>query len=351
MQGKTSKVSAEKTSGQLPRESELAALNRRITDLDQREDALRAGIEHLIELAKSRPLTQGTEVRIRTDFIRYSGPPSTGSDRKKPPPEALPPSIRLITSRGSSLRFLLIALFVAQCETRPGNRPRNERPLVGSGSTVGWKDLFAPSAKPRGGGGNSYLNAADLNSRQVTRNLERIRDLGLVDFPNGSASRNKPEGFLLMHEGGLRAGGGNEAYTVPKLSEDIFSLPEEFFTNGWVYTLEETEIALVLIAASRFDKDNPAGFRLTADERINEYGLVPNTYDRHLALQALELLDVQHGRGRYANGQIVDYDEKARKIPNLLQFRPEGLQRDSIDVRKKWLEERIAQNKMSGTLR
>lgn len=342
MQGKTSKIKVEKNRKKRPRETPLQALNRRIGGLDRDEEALRASMERLFALSSEQRKSPLSEVRLRRDFIELAVPTTTGSDRRKP--DKYPPSTGLITSRGSALRYLLIALFVAQCETRPGARPQNTRPLAGSGSSeIGWRELFAPRVKQYGGGDKSYLDESDLKKKQVERNLDRMRDLALVEYPNQSKTRRKREGFVLLDEGGRRLGGGNEAYTVPKLSEDTFTLPAQFFTNGWVHVLEETEIALLLVAASRLDKANPGGFRLGAKERVSEYGLLPNTYDQHVSLNELGLLEVEHAPGRHADGRIIDYTHESVKIPNLIQFTPAGLDKDAIDIRRKQLETKVSE--------
>lgn len=345
MQGKTSKVSVETNAPRRPREDPLDGLKRRLADLDHHEEALRASMDRLFALTtqRSSPLR---EVRLRTDFVQLAEPATTGSDRRKP--DKYPPSIALITSRGSALHFLLIALLAAQCETKPGARPRNPRPLVAtSKSEVGWRDLFAPRVKPYGGAGNSFLIESDLKNKQVNRNLDKIQRLALIEYPNMSATRKKREGFILLNEGGRRADGGNDAYTVPKLDENIFELPTAFFTYGWVHVLEETEIALLLVAASKL-KHSPGGFRLDAKERVTEYGILPNTYDQHISLQELGLLDVEHGPGRHSDGRIIDYTEESVKIPNLLRFTPDGLEKDAIDARREQFQQKIKELTPSG---
>lgn len=306
--------------------------------LVRREVAIRKGMDNLQKLRDGGRKTPIDVIRIRHDFVfRTDAVPA--SDRKLPSDRVhLPPSTRLITSRGSKLQFFLTALFDAQARTRPGRAPTNDRPISGSGQTVvGWLDLLALDAQSRGrpdGKPNiTHMQKKDHLKRQIDRTLASLHEEELVDFPNSQKTRGKKENFVLMHEGGRRKAGDNTRYEVPKNIESrVFEVPVELFTQGWIYVLEDSELALLLMAASLYDPKKPdRAAMISGEDRLTHYGIIPNTFDKHEVLSALGLLEVVPDQVRYPDGRVPNYDPTGEytPLPHAIRFLPDGLKEDA----------------------
>ena len=150
----------------------------RIHRLQRRKPTIQRAMRNLENLLDSKP-TPIREIRIREEFVLRPTPAPTGSDRKAPDHDHLPPATRLISPRGSNLQLMLIAMFEAHTSTRAGAAPTNNRDLTGSGHTIiGWTDLLALDAHPRpskpGEPKKIYASPADMKHRQLSRTLEDL---------------------------------------------------------------------------------------------------------------------------------------------------------------------------------
>lgn len=256
--------------------------------------------------------------------------PSSAEDR--------PPLTRLVLPRGIAQRFYLLAIFEAHCRLHVGDPWVNQRPLSGVGS---WSDFVAIDGA-YDGRSDSYMpdtkqvrTDGHLRLRQVKAALNTLEELGsdqaLVTVPRAkNGGRRRYGEFSLMKETGRGAHQTPDAYTVPMNAWNVetFTVPSDFFLNGWVQVLSPSEVAtwLILRAHSQWAVDQHAesgvylygkrreeGFGLRRDawedgcQRLREFGLI--RYARPGTLDA-DLFDIpaEEGRERYEpyRWQIAD---------------------------------------------
>lgn len=238
-------------------------------------------------------------LRVRIEFAMRGDPAEPNGDlteRLLPPRSERPPATRLVSPRGIALRLYLTALFTAQSRT-PGAMPGNRLPVADPDAPVSWTDLIATAAERHRG--RVYSGQREKKVRQVHGALRRLSspEVQLVRLPNFQRTpTGKYEGFLLMHEGGTPAGGGdNQRYTIPAAGSKTMYLPGGLFLNGWIHVLEDSELAFILMLAclrSRFDR-NPVF--ATSEVRLLQFGLGRDAYESHRVLSELGLVEVQPG--------------------------------------------------------
>jgi hypothetical protein len=250
---------------------------------------------------------------IRSGFsFQESDGDSDASDRKAPPPEMRPPATRLITSRGSALRFALTLFALVQANRRPGSKARLSAfgiELVGNSRELGWTDLVAADATDSISGG-VLLTAREKRGRIVRSALATLADARLVYIPGEPGVRNRFEDFVLLDERGSRSLGEVEEYCVPKAGESTFTMPAGFVTNGWLHVLEDSEIALLLMVACRKGGwvENDLAV-IPAGVRLRQYGIHRDAYSSaRKTLEWAGLLRVEeigrHGDGRAENSEL-----------------------------------------------
>lgn len=310
----------------VPNTKEEAALKKRKKRL---VDAGKSRTEAMNEMRRLAEENGLEEIRLRSEFIRLAVPPTRTdySDRSVPPPEDRPPSTRIMSPNGIALKFLLIALFEAQSRTKPGHKPAgNPTPLAGrSSSDISWSRYVASGARPSGEG-RHRMSPARKKLRTIRETIDRLENEGLVDCPHRGEPKDKQEGFLLMREDAVRDRTG-DLYSVPSEDDDYFTVSTHLFTNGWIYALEDSELALLLIAARMRHKQDVAG-RITASTRLLNYGLSRDSFSAHRMLDNLKLLEVLPDEARWFDGtRVEDYSARGSK-PHSLRFLPEGLQKD-----------------------
>ncbi|MFJ2663802.1 hypothetical protein ACIO14_05585 [Nocardia fluminea] len=308
-----------------PNDRERGALTRRLARLKAAAESITEASAQMQRLASSGPLD---DVRIRHGFIRLEVPtgPDTSS-RNAPKPEHRPPSTRLMSPNGIALRFYLIALLEAQSRTKPGARPLNPTPLRGSSTVTGWTNYIATAAKPSGAG-RHRMGVIDKKLRQLQTTLNRLASTQeqLVDLPHSAKKQGQHEGFLLMRED-ARTGITNDLYTVP--DEGFFTVPVSLFTNGWIYVLEDSELALLLLIARMRYQHGEASQRLAAGTRQNLYGLGRDAFEAHHMLHNLGIAHVTPDEARSLTGKVKDYETRGA-LPHELLFLPKGLEKPAL---------------------
>lgn len=217
-------------------------------------------------------------LRLRRPFS-YLAEPIDGdfSDRKAPPRELRPPATRISNSLGSALRLELTTLALLQLRRKPGVRARLsdlEIPIAGNSQHTGWADLVAALPTDSNVGGHFY-QSRDKRARTVRSALKGLEKAGLVDVSAGPGARNRFEDFVPLHEGGADAGDEREEYTIPELGSSlVFAVPPGFILNGWLHVLEDSEIAVLLMAACGaggwWDTD---GQVFAGEVRLRHYGI------------------------------------------------------------------------------
>lgn len=245
---------------------------------------------------------------LRQPFSYLSNPiDGDFSDRKAPPRKLRPPATRISSSLGSALRLELTVLALLQMNRRPGATAHLadlKISIAGDYKHTGWADLVAASLTDSNAGGNFY-KARDKRARTVRSALRRLEAAGLVDVPASRAARNRFEGFVPLNEAGAEDRGEREEYTIPKKDPaHVFAMPPGFILNGWLHVLEDSEIAVLLMAActkGAFYVDGRLAF--SGEVRLCHYGIHRDAYAfARKKLEWFGLLDVEEDN-RHIDGR------------------------------------------------
>ena len=297
-------------------------------------NAEKSRVEAMDEMCRLKSDGSLEDLRLRSEFIRLAAPlaEASASDRSVVRPEDRPPSTRLMSPNGIALKLLLIALFEAQTRTKPGNKPAgNPTPLRGqSTSDTSWSRYIASGAQPSGKG-KHRMSPADKKIRTLRETIDRLEEEELVDCPNRLEPKGKQEGFLLLREDAI-PGRTGDLYRVPADTEDYFTVPTTLFTHGWIYVLEDSELALLLIGARLRHKHGDIGQRIQAGTRVLHYGLGRDSFAAHKMLDNLKIMEVLPDEARWLDGtRSEDYSKHGAK-PHSLRFLPDGLQNDGAST-------------------
>jgi len=312
---------------------------RELAKLRKRRDRLNAKAESVGKATWSmRALASGPgipAVYVRNEFVdmALSGVQLLGdpSDRRLSVKEDRPPAARLITPRGAALRVYLTALLEAQTRVSPGQRPGNTRPLASRpGGVISWIDLLASEAEPYGEG-KHHMSVSAKETRQMVSAIGRLAKEELVELTGtGKPGAKKYEGFILMNEGGRRPHGSAMRYHVPVVPpEQAFPVPVNLFTNGWVHILEDSELAFILMMAAFHQAMGGQPFMITAEDRLQRFGMKHDGYEAHMMLSRLGLVTVTPDDRRRPDGTVEDFKEGAA-LPHVLRFNPAGFDRDAF---------------------
>ena len=272
----------------------------------------------LLQYERSVGKLRTAGLRLRRPFVHFSDPiDGDSSDRKAPPRELRPPATRISSSLGSALRLELTVLALLQLHRKPGSRAHLadlEIPIAGDSQHTGWADLVAALPTDSNVGG-IYHNARDKRARTVRKALERLEAVGLVDVPGKPGERNRFEGFVPLHEAGVEAHGEREEYTVPETSAAAFAMPPGFILNGWLHVLEDSEIAVLLMAACGAGAWNDDGlWAFPGTVRLRQYGIHRDPYSAaRKTLEWFGLLDVRE-IDRHHDGRAEDDDRYVHRI-------------------------------------
>ncbi|MDF8263208.1 hypothetical protein [Luteipulveratus flavus] len=257
-------------------------------------------------------------LRLRRPFVHLSDPiDGDSSDRKAPPRELRPPATRISSSLGSTLRLELTVLALLQLHRKPKARAHLadlEIPIAGDSQHTGWADLVAALPTDNNVGG-IYHNARDKRARTVRKALERLATVGLVDLPGKPGARNRFEGFVPLYEAGAEAHGEREEYAIPETSAAVFALPPGFILNGWLHVLEDSEIAVLLMAACGAGSWIEEGLHAFPGKvRLRHYGIHRDPYSAaRKTLDWFGLLDVRE-IGRHSDGRAEDDERYVHRI-------------------------------------
>lgn len=276
-----------------------------------RIDAITATLQDLGR-ASGGLATDGLRIRRGFSYKTTPASPDT-SDRKAPPPVERPPATRIITSRGAALRFELTLLALTQLVRKPGAKARLtdlNLPLAGDSQTTAWADLVAAAPSGDSQTRDGFYSSRDKRTRSVRTALTTLEAAGLVSTPRSKSSRQYDK-FVLLQEAGREAQGESEEYTVPKAgAEDIYTLAPGFVTNGWLHSLEDSEICLLLMIACRHGGFIENGLlAMPGEVRLRHYGIHRDRYSAaRKTLEWFGLIRVEES-GRRGDGRALD-DER-----------------------------------------
>jgi hypothetical protein len=303
------------------------------------EPTTQEAVAQLTEMTEDAGLEN---LRLRHGFVRRDSTRADNytSDRKAPPRERRPSATRVLSPNGIALSFHLTALLEAQTRTAPGDKAGdNPMALRGTAGQRGWTDLVATAATTSGlGRTRSTVN--DKHFRQIRSALQRLRDENLVDLPNADAAQGKNEGFMLTMEDERRRP-THDLYRVPDQPDSFFTVPLTLFTNGWIYILEDTELALLLITARNRHLHGDEAIELNGEIRSINHGLGQDAFKAHRVLDYLGLIDVIADWRRHHDGTVSEYETKGADAHKLL-FHPDALNEPAISTFLTKIEDQLA---------
>ncbi|GAA2053221.1 hypothetical protein GCM10009757_27930 [Streptomyces cheonanensis] len=292
------------------------------------------------ELHAAGPVRPET-IRLRAGYLENRTPSllHPGSVRRRPPEHLRPPLARLLLPQGVALRFHLMALFAAQCGTRPGRAWPGGVPLGRRAAHPGttWLDLVAVSPTGEGPMTASQYTANKL--RQFRSALTVLTRHGLTELP-GPGPRRRYDGFRLLAEDGRNPGAGVAEYRVPERAEDTLAVPVEFFTRGWVQVLTPSETAAYLMWLRL---GGGSGYVIAGESRrAARFGLSRDVQDTARALEAFGLLSILKPDRRRTDGTWHRYDAAEPLYADRVHVLPDGPRAWAPAVVEKALRKRAA---------
>ena len=330
-----------------PNARECAVLKARLNRLTEMQQSVAGASYHLQALAAG-PATPADDVRIRHGFVRLFVPDAAAdtTTRNATRRDQRPPSTRLMSPRGRSLSFFLIALFEAQMRLGAGQlATRNKLPLKAENDHPGWTDYIATDAQDATEG-RIFIDVPTKKVRQLQSSLTRLHKENLISVPPAKGRHRRYEDFVLKRED-ARPVGDNGVYWVPEHESDFFTVPAWLFTNGWIHVLEDSELVLLLIAARMRSQHGDAPQPLASGPRKLHYGLSRDSFEAgHRVLDYLGILDVISDYQRSADGKVEKFNDRGAQ-PHLLRFHPEALDRPAFPAIIDTITEQIAKSEAS----
>lgn len=259
------------------------------------------------------------------------------SDRT-PSKERLPPLARLISPRGLSLQLELLALFVAQAAPeRIGREGQLRVPLQASINDTSWADLVLAhtTADPQA---SRAVRSMDNRLRQLRYAFDVLSEpsLGLVELPRHGARTGKYDDLRLMNELGTRPTGAPVPYQPPAGTETALQIPVDFWLQGWVHVLTDSEVAawLMFRNAQATLPSSDGKIVVHGDMRLRLYGLSKEVWNSYRLLERFGLLGVDRPTGRRRDGTWQDFDKNEPPVPHLFWPTDEGLAKPAVHAVK-----------------
>ena len=296
---------------------------------------------HLRTASGSARELAATGIRIRHGFSFGESIDGDFSDRKAPPRAERPPATRISSSRGAALRLIITAMALVQMHRKPGAKARLRDfgiEVAGSSRQLGWADLVAAPTVDSSGG-RVYVTQRNKRARSVRSALESLERAGLVVIPGHAQQRNRFDDFVLLNERGAQKVGEAEEYTVPAWNESTFALPAKFVTNGWLHVLEDSEIAVLLMAACRRGGWVDDGYvAIPAEVRLRHYGIHRDPFSTaRKTLEWFGLLEVVE-LGRRDDGRA----ENDERLLHRIRVADSGFDQPAVETISAVLERQIS---------
>lgn len=305
-----------------------------------RFDARRRRLEALIESGRTDRVNAALAAlhggRPASDLV-VRWPFSVSSTPCTPGTASAPPASRMLSPRGQALRLYLLAVFEAQCTRPMGGEVRGGRALSRRGESTepAWTDLFAAPVfgPPQGARTKERSGPATKVGRQLQSGLTTLETLGLVELGLGR-SWERYNGFRIMAESGRGDLADPAYYRVPKSSKVGFTVPAEFWLNGWLWALTNSEIAAYLMfraLASMYPGEHAGdGIYIYGEDREARFGLRRDAYESHILLERFGLLEQQSTPDRHADARIVGYQPGVRYEAWKFKLTDAGLADDAV---------------------
>lgn len=299
---------------------------------ETRRRALR--LERLLESQQDervREALRDVHDRHKPEVVRIRPPFVVREEVTDPPP----PNAALISPNGQATRWYLTALFVAACASsaKRSGPFRNTRPLnrAASNDPPGWSDLLAVPARAAGVKERSGPRTNRL--RQIKSALDTLAKQNLVTLGSRHA-RDRYEEFVLHPETGPGQYADPVVYHVPVAGE-AFPVPINFFLNGWLWALTNSELAAYLmfryLAWNYGTAHRALGVYVTGGDREDLFDLNRDVYEGHLALARYGLLVCHPAGGRGTLGKWPGYVPGGRLEPHRFQLHDSGIDEPAIE--------------------
>lgn len=313
-----------------PTAKERVALRRRHDRHERQESHLSNLTAKLVLFERSSGKLRIDGLRLRQPFVCLSDPlPSeSADDRAAPPRHQRPAATRIMSPNGSALRLELTILALLQLHRRPGavaHLSALEIPIAGSSSQTGWADLVSTPATSSNTG-NTFYTARTKRVGVVENALAALEKAELVDIPAASGERGRYRGFVPLQDDGVGLD-ELEEYRIPPLGEKgVFAMPPGFILNNWVHVLEDTEIAVLMMAASHVGAWPVADlWAIPAEIRLRRYGIHRDAFSKaRKTLEWFGLLEVEEV-GRHDDGRAQEDERNLHRIG----IRPDGFNADA----------------------
>lgn len=271
---------------------------------------------------------QPDHILVRESFIRRRHPAKGVMSDAKRPREPEPPMLAVASPNGIAQQLELICLFVAQCRPAGGPAEHLRLPLEATTSDdVGWLDLVVPAVKLSSPTTKVIASSPkDARLRQLKKAIGVLADKELVRLTAPPGARNRFEGFRLLDEGGARPTGDPIPYQIPDPNrEKTVQVPADFFLQGWVYTLFDSESALwLMLAHQRANQPVGSAVAVSGEDRLRFYGLTKDAYQGWWLFDLVDLLDVEVDPNRRADGTVDDFDEGRHPALHRFTLRDSG---------------------------
>ncbi|WP_191089805.1 hypothetical protein [Nesterenkonia ebinurensis] len=213
-----------------------------------------------------------------------------------------------------------------------------EIPIAGDTDNAGWADLVAVQPTDSNNHSN-FISARHKRARTVRECLMTLERAGLVSISGAPKERNRFGGFVLLNEAGPEVGGGQVEYTVPRRREKIFKMPSGFVLKGWIHLLEDSEIAVLLMAACHSGGWPEDGlWAIPGDVRLRHYGIHRDRYSvARKTLEWLGLLNVDEVN-RFRSGRA----EKNARLVHRIGLRDQGFEVEALPKMRELLERQLS---------
>lgn len=273
---------------------------------------------------------QPTQILIRIPFMETSN--------GEPPPVS-----KLINGRGHALRVALMALMAAQCRKGPAPHVL-ELPLTSHGHTaVGWENLIVSDSVP---GDRSYSRPVDQKHAASARKaLRRLADdeISLVQLPHPLPRKGGYDHLHLFQDRGPRELGHPVAYTVPDANDandPVIAIPINFFLKGWIYVLEDAEVATYLMYRRLCPHFHPEPAHISATQRKALYGITQPAWEMYWVLEDAGLIAVEPDPHRREDGTVDGQSDGTTPKRHKFTLNDSGLETDALQVMWKVIDER-----------
>jgi hypothetical protein len=254
---------------------------------------------------------------------------------------APPPVSQLVNGRSHALRVALIALMAAQCKKGPAPHVLDLGLTSKDHNEVGWDDLIVSASVA--GDGSSSRPVDQKHAASARHALRRLSDpaISLVQLPDPLPAKGGYDNVHLFEDSGPRALGHPVPYTVPDVGDDVVAVPIQFFLNGWVYVLEDAEIATYLMYRRLCAHFHPGPAHVSAAVRKGVYGITQAAWEMHWVLEESGILLVEADERRRADGTFDGHSAGAVPRRHRFTLHDPGLEADALPVLWHVIDERM----------